>query len=295
MKKVILGIFFSLVLSLSVSADTIHLKNGKTVEGEIKEENENYVVIKAYGIDLTYYNDQIDSVEKASPKEEIQNYKQEEPEILEQETGEQEPLNLPEEEITFPDQEEMVLPEEVQKDVPIKPRETLQEGQYYSKDFQFKMVVPSGWTVLDAYTNVEYFKQAQSDLAGQDPSLLACVLVKGQITGLGIPGISLIVQPVPEQRQGSSLTEIFQAMKDQGNEVELLSLGDRQWIRWHVFTKPMSELGVNEEQFKDRVVSQITYLTVEKDKEVFFGYIDFQEDVATNQSVCEDVVKTFSW
>jgi len=74
-----IGIFVligALFLSVSsASAETIVLKSGKTVEGKIIEKTDKFVKIDFHGVELTYFNDEIQSIEKeklnvASPQRE---------------------------------------------------------------------------------------------------------------------------------------------------------------------------------------------------------------------------------
>lgn len=62
MKKVIL-VLLAMCFSVSVQAATIHLKNGATVTGEITERGADSVRINAEGIKVTYYNDEIASID----------------------------------------------------------------------------------------------------------------------------------------------------------------------------------------------------------------------------------------
>ncbi len=54
-----IGLFFVLLAVTPVFAETIHLKNGKTVEGKIIEKTKEYIKLDVDGITLTYYSDQI--------------------------------------------------------------------------------------------------------------------------------------------------------------------------------------------------------------------------------------------
>jgi len=62
-------IFLILTLILSTAslsfADTVHLKSGRTVTGNILERSDKQIKIDANGITLTYYMDEVDRVESA--------------------------------------------------------------------------------------------------------------------------------------------------------------------------------------------------------------------------------------
>lgn len=77
----ILLLTISLCLSVSVFAETIILKSGKTIDGKIIERTDKYVKIDFYGVPLTYFLDEIDKVEgetqKALPTEQSDNKKTE--------------------------------------------------------------------------------------------------------------------------------------------------------------------------------------------------------------------------
>lgn len=60
-----IGIFlFFLFLPLQGYAETVYLRDGGSVEGEIMNEGSYYIVIKVGGIPRRYYNDQILRIEK---------------------------------------------------------------------------------------------------------------------------------------------------------------------------------------------------------------------------------------
>lgn len=63
MKKVI-GLFLISLSFLSfVFAETIVLKSGKKVEGKKIEQTDDYIRIDFYGVPLTYYFDEIESID----------------------------------------------------------------------------------------------------------------------------------------------------------------------------------------------------------------------------------------
>lgn len=63
-KKAILLILSFISLAGLSLADTVYLKSGQTVEGEISQEAEDYIKVNLYGVELTYYKDQISQVVK---------------------------------------------------------------------------------------------------------------------------------------------------------------------------------------------------------------------------------------
>jgi len=52
----------TLFFAIPIFAETIVLKSGKTIEGEILQRTDQYIKIDAYGVTLTYYFDDIESV-----------------------------------------------------------------------------------------------------------------------------------------------------------------------------------------------------------------------------------------
>ena len=62
--------FFCAALSFSflapVFSETIILKSGQRVEGKITEETDKYVKIDFEGVELTFYNDEIFSIDRSS-------------------------------------------------------------------------------------------------------------------------------------------------------------------------------------------------------------------------------------
>ncbi|MCP4653490.1 MAG: hypothetical protein GY858_08960 [Candidatus Omnitrophica bacterium] len=73
MKKIIL-VALAVLFSASVFAETIHLKSGKTVEGKIIEKNEDFIKIETLGVVLTYYHEDILSIQKEEKDTETNNY-----------------------------------------------------------------------------------------------------------------------------------------------------------------------------------------------------------------------------
>ena len=63
MKKIIL-IILLLATPLVCFGETIILKSGKTIEGKIIERTDKYIKIEAYGVELTYWNDDIEKIEE---------------------------------------------------------------------------------------------------------------------------------------------------------------------------------------------------------------------------------------
>ena len=85
--KRIIGLFLVSLSFLSlVFAETIVLKSGETVEGKKIEQTDNYIKIDFYGVPLTYFLDDIESIDGKKvmpPSEQViqrQDYSHEEPE-----------------------------------------------------------------------------------------------------------------------------------------------------------------------------------------------------------------------
>lgn len=71
---VILLLVLSLYFPVLAFAETIYLKSGKTVEGEILEKTDKYIEIDFQGVPLTYYFDEIESIDdETDTKESIKN------------------------------------------------------------------------------------------------------------------------------------------------------------------------------------------------------------------------------
>lgn len=64
MKKSLLIMLLVLCFPVFLFAETILLKNGKTVEGKIIERTDKYIKIDYVGVPITYYNDEIESISK---------------------------------------------------------------------------------------------------------------------------------------------------------------------------------------------------------------------------------------
>ena len=63
-KKFIIVIGIFLACPSLLSADTVYLKNGKAVEGEIIEKKPVYIIIQVSGVPYKYYKQQIDRIEE---------------------------------------------------------------------------------------------------------------------------------------------------------------------------------------------------------------------------------------
>jgi len=62
MKKIFVLMIAILSISSFTFAETIVLKSGKTVEGKIIEKTDKYIKIDIHGVPLTYYSDEIESI-----------------------------------------------------------------------------------------------------------------------------------------------------------------------------------------------------------------------------------------
>ncbi|MFA5059573.1 MAG: DUF2059 domain-containing protein [Candidatus Omnitrophota bacterium] len=63
LKKTSLILFFSFLICLPSFAETIYLKNGKTINGKITEKTNTQVKINVNGIGITYYADEIERID----------------------------------------------------------------------------------------------------------------------------------------------------------------------------------------------------------------------------------------
>ncbi|MFY9402910.1 MAG: hypothetical protein WAQ07_05845 [Candidatus Omnitrophota bacterium] len=66
MKKVFILMLVVLFFVPYLFAETILLKTGQRIEGDIIERTDEYIKISFQGVDLTYYNDEIDSVSQGA-------------------------------------------------------------------------------------------------------------------------------------------------------------------------------------------------------------------------------------
>lgn len=65
-KKLSFILFFCFYITAFSSAETVYLKSGKVMEGKIIEKTEKYIKMDYYGVELTYWMDEIDRVEDKS-------------------------------------------------------------------------------------------------------------------------------------------------------------------------------------------------------------------------------------
>ncbi len=63
-RKLIMGSEIFFLLTASAAAETIYLKNGQVVEGEIIEKKPFYIMIQVKGVPTKYYKQQIDRIEE---------------------------------------------------------------------------------------------------------------------------------------------------------------------------------------------------------------------------------------
>ncbi|MFH1359489.1 MAG: DUF2059 domain-containing protein [Candidatus Omnitrophota bacterium] len=66
MRKIILGLGILFLACPFVFGDTVYLKNGRKLEGTITQKTETAVKINVRGIDLTYYQDEIERIEQSA-------------------------------------------------------------------------------------------------------------------------------------------------------------------------------------------------------------------------------------
>lgn len=62
-KKRLLTLLLVLCFPISIFAETIVLKSGKIVEGKLIEKTDKYIIIDFQGISLTYYLDEVESID----------------------------------------------------------------------------------------------------------------------------------------------------------------------------------------------------------------------------------------
>lgn len=68
--KIYLLFLLMFLFNFSVKADTVHLKSGKTVEGKIIKETDDYIKIETMGFPITYFKDTIkEIIKEEKPKE----------------------------------------------------------------------------------------------------------------------------------------------------------------------------------------------------------------------------------
>ena len=80
-KRIIVGVLAVGVLFFQsiCSAETLYLKNGKKIRGQIVEKNDKLVKVDISGVKITYYNDEIDRIEAADAQVSANTEKKSEP------------------------------------------------------------------------------------------------------------------------------------------------------------------------------------------------------------------------
>lgn len=82
-KRIIAGVLAVGVLFFQsiCSAETLYLKNGKKIRGQIVEKNDKLVKVDISGVKITYYNDEIDRIEAADAQVSANTEKKSEPAV----------------------------------------------------------------------------------------------------------------------------------------------------------------------------------------------------------------------
>lgn len=161
----ILLLAISLCFPITLLAETVVLKSGKMIEGEMLEKTDEYIKIDFHGIALTYFFDEISDIDGEKPA--VFSAKKEE---LSTQTTE------------YP-QEEQVK----------------QEGEYYTNDeYGIKIWHPSNWQVFDKNVHPKIFKSLSPPGATASEAGLICAFSSGKDWNNLNPLIMLIVQQVSE-------------------------------------------------------------------------------------------------
>ena len=69
--RLFLIISLTFIFSANTAADTLVLKSGNTIDGDIVEENKDFILINTYGIPVRYYIDEILSVQRGLAENEV--------------------------------------------------------------------------------------------------------------------------------------------------------------------------------------------------------------------------------
>lgn len=63
-RSAVVFILGGLCFSICASADVIVLKSGKELEADIIEKTDDHIVVDFYGVELTYYNDEVTEIKE---------------------------------------------------------------------------------------------------------------------------------------------------------------------------------------------------------------------------------------
>jgi len=165
----------SLCFLASASAETILLKSGKVVEGEIIERDKELIKVDFLGMSLTYYLDEIESID-----------------------GEKITLSLIKEEISSPAQD----------------KEASQGGEHYTnQEYGIKLWHPKDWEIFDRNIHPKVFKSLLAVQPPNVSAELICALSCGKDWDNLEPIIMIIVQQATEDFRDLSAEDLAKVME----------------------------------------------------------------------------------
>lgn len=193
----VMTFLLSLCFLVSVSAETILLKSGKIVEGEIIERDQERIKVDFLGVSLTYYLDEIESIDR--------------------------------EKITLP-----LIKEEIS--LPVEDKEASQGGEHYTnQEYGVKLWYPKDWEVFDKNIHPEVFKSLLALQPPNVPAELICALSCGKDWNNLEPIIMVIVQQVTDDFK-DLLAEDLAKVMEQNLQQSFLPPGQRIVEYSKVFT-----------------------------------------------------------
>ena len=207
--KIILLVLIGSLLSVSsVYAETIVLKSGKSVEGKLLEKTDKYIKIDFQGVPVTYYFDEIESIDGVKQT-----------------------------------QSSLVKNNLSQENNPPSRSETAEHDsgiEYYNKEYGIKIRHPKEWEVFDRNLHPEVFKTLLAIKIPVNNIDLICALSCSKDLN---PVIMVVVQSFPDSSKDLSVEDLAKSMDQnlrqaslpQGENIieypKVIKVGSRKLVR----------------------------------------------------------------
>ncbi len=233
MKKTLIILLLGLVFYLPayVCAETIILKSGEKIEEKILERTGEYIRVEQYGMPITYFLDDIESIDG----ENLFSVSDEE--------------KYPSKDITPATATQIKSTNQIIDTKYNIYEEFYKEGEYYNnKYYAVRLWYPKGWQVFDKDINPEIFKTILevSRTPGKPKANIACVIAQGTDINNLDPIIMLIINLAPRTIRGLSTEDLVQLTRQDLNKASestnisiieyptVIMLNNREFMRYTI-------------------------------------------------------------
>jgi len=248
MKKIAFMILLA-TIHLPCFSATIQLKSGKTVEGKTIEKTDEYIKIEYYGIPLTYYFDEIESIDGIK-------------------------LNLPSTEKAVSIQ---------------TPKHTLDGKYYVNEEYSMKIWHPEDWVIFDQKNHAKVFESLLPPGTKAIDAGLICALSCGKDWGNLNPLIMVVVQPSPHNDDLSAeklaviiKRDIKQLPLPPTSEIQypfVIDFGGKKFVK-HTITVTKQGLRIKNLSYQFLKNGKVYLISSITDEKMFSKYEKVFDDIA---------------